>query len=204
MSATEQHRPDVVAARAAFREAQPALDAASLVFVDECGVNVKLARRYGRAHRSRRAVGHAPGGVGEEHDAAGRDDDRGARGARSPPWRRDDEGVVRGLRWGGAVSGSPPRPDGGARQPLGASRRRSPEAGGGRGVPPAPRAAIQPDLNPIEKLWSKLKGVLRGLGARTPQALAAAITEAAAAITAGDAASWVRGAGYPLRSCRLL
>ena len=64
MTASEQHRPDVVAARTAFREAQlrPAagLDASRLVFVDEGGVNVKLTRRYGRAHRSRRAVGHAP------------------------------------------------------------------------------------------------------------------------------------------------
>ncbi|MEM8557483.1 MAG: transposase [Bacteroidota bacterium] len=61
-------------------------------------------------------------------------------------------------------------------------------------VPP-----YSPELNPIEKLWSKLKAVLRRISARTQEALGAAITEAAGAITAGDAASWIRGAGYVAR-----
>jgi len=58
-------------------------------------------------------------------------------------------------------------------------------------VPP-----YSPDFNPIEKLWSKLKGALRRIGARTQEALEVAITEATAMITASDAADWVRGAGY--------
>ena len=58
-------------------------------------------------------------------------------------------------------------------------------------VPP-----YSPDYNPIERLWSKLKGVLRRIAARTQEALDLAVTEAAGAITATDAANWIRGAGY--------
>ena len=57
-------------------------------------------------------------------------------------------------------------------------------------VPP-----YSPEYNAIEKAWSKLKAALRRIGARTPEALDAAIVEAAKTITA-DASNWVRGAGY--------
>lgn len=41
-----------------------------------------------------------------------------------------------------------------------------------------------PDLNPIEKMWSKIKGLLRKLEARTPQMLDEAISTAFSKITA--------------------
>jgi transposase len=41
-----------------------------------------------------------------------------------------------------------------------------------------------PDLNPIEKCWSKIKQVLRSLKARTAEALETAMAVALAAISA--------------------
>jgi len=47
-----------------------------------------------------------------------------------------------------------------------------------------------PDYNPIEKMWSKIKTLLRGLAARTQQELSAAITQAFAAVTSEDILGW--------------
>jgi transposase len=47
-----------------------------------------------------------------------------------------------------------------------------------------------PDLNPIEKAWSKLKQLLRCAKARTSQALEQAITEAIHLITPDNAKAW--------------
>ena len=53
-----------------------------------------------------------------------------------------------------------------------------------------------PDLNPIEKMWSKIKLILRTLKARTDQALIDAIAKALEAITASDAKGWFESYGY--------
>jgi len=44
-----------------------------------------------------------------------------------------------------------------------------------------------PDLNPIEEAFSKVKGLLRRVGARTREALLEALDTALGAVTAGDA-----------------
>jgi transposase len=50
--------------------------------------------------------------------------------------------------------------------------------------------AYSPDLNPIEKMWSKVKSLLRGAEARTPADLITAIGQALAKVTAQDAIGW--------------
>ena len=57
--------------------------------------------------------------------------------------------------------------------------------------------SYSPDMNPIERAWSKLETRLRAVGARSNEALAAALGPALAAITAQDARGWFRLAGYP-------
>jgi transposase len=47
-----------------------------------------------------------------------------------------------------------------------------------------------PDLNPIEKAWSKLKQLLRSAKARTSEALDQAITELLPQITPDNAQAW--------------
>jgi transposase len=53
-----------------------------------------------------------------------------------------------------------------------------------------------PDLNPIEKMWSKVKAHLRRLKARTAQTLDRAVATALRTITPADAQGWFRHCGY--------
>src|SRR4051812_25620301 len=60
--ASEQERPDVAAARLAWKEAQPALDPRRLVFIDETGTSTAMARLRGRGKRGQRVIGRVPCG----------------------------------------------------------------------------------------------------------------------------------------------
>jgi transposase len=53
-----------------------------------------------------------------------------------------------------------------------------------------------PDLNPIEKAWSKFRQFLRAAKARSKEALDQAISDALKTITAQNAAAWFRFCGY--------
>lgn len=56
--------------------------------------------------------------------------------------------------------------------------------------------AYSPDLNPIEKMWSKMKAILRRIKARTAEELTEAIGIALEAVTPQDAEAWFRSCGY--------
>jgi transposase len=58
--------------------------------------------------------------------------------------------------------------------------------------------SYSPDLNPIEQAFSKIKNILRMLGARTHEALLAAMEEALSKVTPADAAGWFGHCGYPV------
>lgn len=58
--------------------------------------------------------------------------------------------------------------------------------------------AYSPDLNPIEKMWSKIKGLLRSAEARTPEELDEAISMAFSKVTAKDALGWFASCGYSI------
>jgi transposase len=53
-----------------------------------------------------------------------------------------------------------------------------------------------PDLNPIEKMWSKIKAFLRKAKARTLDALTDAIRDALRAVTTSDILGWFTECGY--------
>ena len=53
-----------------------------------------------------------------------------------------------------------------------------------------------PDLNPIEKMWSKVKEYLRSAEARTEADLLRTIGLALASVTAQDAMNWFASCGY--------
>ena len=55
--------------------------------------------------------------------------------------------------------------------------------------------AYSPDLNPIEKMWSKVKEFLRATKARTSTAIEAAFQS----VTPKDAASWFASCGYTIK-----
>lgn len=58
--------------------------------------------------------------------------------------------------------------------------------------------AYSPDLNPIEKMWSKIKSLLRSHEARTPEELDEAISKAFSKITAKDAMGYFASCGYSI------
>jgi transposase len=53
-----------------------------------------------------------------------------------------------------------------------------------------------PDLNPIEKMWSKVKELLRGYKARGTEELYDAVRRALKRITPQDAHGWFESCGY--------
>ncbi len=62
LHASEQERDDVQAARHAWIEAQPALDIATLVFLDETGTSTNMTRARGRAPQGERCIAAIPHG----------------------------------------------------------------------------------------------------------------------------------------------
>lgn len=53
-----------------------------------------------------------------------------------------------------------------------------------------------PDLNPIEKMWSKVKEFLRAKEARTKESLIEGIAAALERVTQKDAINWFASCGY--------
>lgn len=66
----------------------------------------------------------------------------------------------------------------------------------GVGAEVRPLPPYSPDLNPIEKMWSKVKESLRDAKARTQEALFNAIAAAMKTVTPQDAVGWFTSCGY--------
>ena len=58
--------------------------------------------------------------------------------------------------------------------------------------------AYSPDLNPIEKMWSKVKQCLRSAEARTVETLIVAVAAALRVVTRQDAINWFASCGYSI------
>lgn len=170
MHAAEQQRPDVAAARAAWKAEQSDFDPARLVFIDETGTSTNMARLRGRARRGRRVVGRVPWGhwktttfvAGLRHDAitAPFVIDRAMTGAIFLEYLR--QCLLPTLSPGDIVvmDNLPAH--------KGAAVRQIIEAAGAelRYLP-----AYSPDLNPIEQAIAKLKAHLRKAQERSIDAL---------------------------------
>ncbi len=65
-----------------------------------------------------------------------------------------------------------------------------------RGAEVAFLPPYSPDLNPIEEAFSKIKNILRKVGARTHEALVEAMSWALREVTPWDAAGWFDHCGY--------
>ena len=192
----EQARPDVAAARAAWRdETRPALRPEDLVFVDECGIATDMVRRYGRAEGGRRVTGAVPYGRWERVTVLGGLTLGGLAACMSIAGAADTPVMVAFVR---RVLVPALRPgqvvilDNLSVHKAPAVRRLIEAAGCTLLFLPA----YSPDLNPIEPAWSKLKAVLRGLGARSVDALHAALGQVIDAITPADARAFFRHCGY--------
>jgi transposase len=187
----------VQAARHAYAAEAVEFDLRRLKFVDESGVNIAMTRLYGRAPRGERVVGSAPQNYGENVTMLGALSATGLEALMTVDGATDGEvftTFVREvlapvLREGDIV----------VLDNLGAHRsaaaRGAVEARGARLVflPP-----YSPDMNPIERCWSKIKTALRAAKARTREALEQAIKQAIATVSESDARAWFKHCGYVL------
>jgi transposase len=180
----------------AWRAAQPVLNPARLVFIDESGFSTNMARRYGRCRRGRRLIGRVPHGH----------------------WQTST--LVAGLRLGGvvapcvidhAMNGATFRawveqmlaPQLSPGDVVVMDNLGSHKVAGIRTAIEARGATLQylppysPDLNPIEQLFAKLKATVRRLAPRTLDALWLAIASAVAMVTSAEPANFLANSGYP-------
>jgi transposase len=170
-----------------------------LRFLDEFGVHLGLTRLYGRAAPGERVVEGTPGYSGPHYTVVAA---LGADGVRAPLLL---EGAMNGVTFEAYVE-----------QVLSPSLRRGDivvmdnlSAHTGDAV----RALIEargaglvflppysPDLNPIEKCWSKVKAVLRTAKARTLDELLDALCDALRAVSRDDVAAWFAHCGYSVNA----
>lgn len=193
--AAEQGRPDVRHKRATFRGRTRGIDAQRLVFLDEMGAHTALSRLYGRAPGGERAVGWVPQAHWETTTLIAA---IGWEGLQAPWVFRGatDEAAFRTyveeillpvLRPGDIVV-----LDNLAAHRVPAVARTLRCAGVGVWYLPP----YSPDFNPIEKIWAKVKALLRKAAARTTETLWEAIAEALRAVTAQDCQNAYTHCGY--------
>ena len=188
LAAQEQQSPRVQAQRRAFQKKLATVDPAHLVFVDENGATTAMTRTYGRAPQGQRVRATAPGA-----------------------WQNVT--LIVGLRTSGVVAplALPGAVDSLVFQTY-VQEALVPELRAGDVVVldnlqahknQAVRAAIEaagaqlerlpvysPDLTPIEEMFSKTKGYLRTVAARTTDTVITAMGEALQRVTPSDILGW--------------
>ena len=195
LRASEQDRPEIENRRREWQERQQQMDTTRLIFIDESCAKTNMTRLYARAKGGTRARDSAPHGHWNATTMLGsiRLDGRNA----SMTLDGATDGAAFGeyvrhvltptLRAGDIV----------VWDNLSAHRsavaREAIEAVGAQILPLPP---YSPDLNPIEKMWSKVKALLRAAKARTKEELHKAIGLALQAVTPEDALGWFQSCGY--------
>jgi transposase len=173
------------------------LDPEQFVFVDESGTNIALTRLYGWAPHDRRATGSAPRNHGKNTTLVAALAPDGLR----VPWLIEGAMETTTFEWYITEQLAPTLRPGqivvldNLSVHKAASIRQALETRHCQllFLPP-----YSPDFTPIEQAFSKIKALLRGLGARTKEALWEAVGVAIAAITPADAIAWFAHAGYTL------
>ena len=195
MHANEQERPDIAAARVAWKAGQPMLDPKRLVFIDETGTSTNMARLRGRAKRGCRVVGRGPWGhwkivtfvAGLRHDAitAPFVIDRAMTSVIFIEYVR--QCLVPSLSPGDIVVMDNLQPH------KNAKVRELIEAAGAelRFLP-----AYSPDLNPIEQAFAKLKAHLRKAQERSVETLYQRIGTLLDLFRPTECANFLANSGY--------
>ena len=184
-------------ARTTWREAVAALDPEQFVFVDESGTNISLTRRYGWAPHDHRATGSVPRNHGKHTTLVA---------ALAPdglhvPWMIEGAMDTETFVWYITEQLAPTLRPG---QVVVLDNVSVHKAARIRQLIEARHCTLlflppySPDFTPIEQAFSKLKAVLRRIGARTTEALWEAMRVAVEAITQEDAAAWFAHVGYAL------
>jgi transposase len=182
-------------ARALWRWLASRFDVRRLVFVDESGTHISMDRLRSRAPRGLRAYGKVPKNRGKNLTLI----------ASMSLYGMGESMVVEGATDAKAFEVyvehflAPSLSEGqvvvmdnlGAHQP-----KRVRDLIEKRGAEVVFLPSYSPDLNPIEQAFSKIKNILRKLGARTHEALLGAMEEALSKVTPADAAGWFEHCGH--------
>ena len=182
-------------ARALWRWLVSRFDVRRLLFVDESGMHTSMDRLRSRAPKGERAYGKVPrnrgknttliasmslSGMGESMCVEGATDcevfEIYVEHFLAPKLRERQVVVLDGL---------------GAHRP-----KRVRELIEQRGAELVFLPSYSPDLNPIEQAFSKIKNILRKVGARSHEALVEAMSGALSEVTPWDTAGWFDHCGY--------
>ena len=168
-----------------------------LKFLDEAGSNLAMTRLYGRAAPGERVYDRVPQNYGENITMLACLSEAGL----SAPMTI--EGAVDGTVFRAYVEQvlAPTLSQGDVviMDNLGAHKVKGiREAIESRGAQVIYLPPYSPDLNPIEKCWSKIKTYLRAAKARTRETLEKALKEALLLVTEKDAQGWFSSCGYPV------
>jgi len=165
------------------------------VFVDEMGINLALAREYGRAAPGERVVDTKPSARGHNLSVIGALGVDSLRAAMSVPGAVDGDAylvfinqvLAPRLHPGNIVfmDNVPTHKMPTVAEALAAVGART------HFLPP-----YSPDFSPIENCWAKVKTFLRRVAARTQRALNQALSDALATITTDDITGWFAHCGY--------
>jgi transposase len=184
-------------ARAAWREAVATRDPQRFVFVDESGAHTSLTRLYGWAPHDERATGSAPRNHGKNTTLVVALTPDGLQA----PWLIEGAMDTATFEWYISEALGPTLRPGQVVVLDNLSAHKAAnirQALAARGCDLLFLPPYSPDFTPIEQAFSKIKAVLRGLGARTYDALQEAVRLAIEAITHDDAVAWFAHAGYAL------
>jgi len=163
--------------------------------VDETGTHISMTREYARGPSGKRVIGIVPRCRGVTLTVVGAIALDGVRAMMAYEGGTSAEAFLRFVHEALAPSLHPG--DIVVLDNLGAHRavgvREAIEAVGARMLYLPP---YHPELNPIELAWSKLKALLKGIGARDLLSLARSIKCTKDLITLSDVAGWFSHAGY--------
>lgn len=185
------------AERSRYRDLSATLDLHRVKFIDESGMNIAMTRLYGRAPRGERVLGSAPQNYGQNVTMLGALSSIGLEAVMTVEGATDAD-VFRAyvrevlcptLREGDIVIAD----NLSAHKVAGVQEAIAAQGAQLLYLPP-----YSPDLNPIERCWSKIKTFLRAAKARTREALDVAVTRALATVTESDARAWFAHSGYVL------
>ena len=183
--------------RAAWRAAVAGIPAAKLVFIDETSASIRLTRTHARAPRGTRAIGRVPRNHGRPTTLVAALTPRGLRAPLTQLGALNAASFVAYVR---DVLCPRLRPG----QVVVLDNLSVHKAAAVREAIEAARCSLlflppySPDFSPIELAFAKLKAALRAVGARSHEALHAAIARALRRITATDARGFFKHCGYTL------
>jgi transposase len=194
--ATErENNPEIIQKREEYIQKMPTIDTQHAVIVDEFGINLGMAREYGRAPPGQRAEGHRPCNPGENITViAG----------------LSCHGIIAPLMFPGAINGEifkvyveqvlvPELKSGdvviidnlSSHKVQGIEQTLKDSGMTLKFLPP-----YSPDLSPMEQAISKIKGELRKIAARSYEPLVDAVKQALSGVSSNNALGWYKGCGY--------